>query len=125
MSDTLNLVGAAALLHQHEHTVEDWARRGMIPAHKVGRRWVFLRAELLAWIAEQPATREVRCSTNAAVSGGSSYPSLARSRLESLLAQPTGKPHRNTTTPARRNSGASTNSANVRELHSRRPLPIG
>lgn len=125
MSDTLDLSGAAALLYQHEHTVEDWARRRIIPAHKVGRRWLFLRAELLAWIAEQPATKEVRCSTSAAMSGGSSYPSLARSRLESLLAPPTVRPRRSTTTSGRPSSGASTGSANVRELHSRKPLPTG
>ncbi len=46
MTDTLTLPEAAALLHQHPHTVEAWAREAKIPAHRVGRRYLFLRTEL-------------------------------------------------------------------------------
>jgi excisionase family DNA binding protein len=34
---------AAELLHLPRSTVSELARRGQLPARKVGRRWVFLR----------------------------------------------------------------------------------
>lgn len=125
---TLDLPAAAALLHQHEHTVEAWARAGKVPAHRVGRRYVFITAELLAWIAAQPATRDAACRSTdapAAATGGSSSARQARRRLENLLAPPTAPLRRNTTTAAPPNSGASAASASVLELHSRQRLPTG
>jgi excisionase family DNA binding protein len=34
---------AAELLHMPRSTVSELARRGQLPARKIGRRWVFLR----------------------------------------------------------------------------------
>lgn len=94
---TLDLPAAAALLHQHEHTVEAWARAGKVPAHRVGRRYVFITAELLAWIAAQPATRDAACRSTdapAAATGGSSSARQAhrvksRADLSRCRSQPT------------------------------------
>jgi hypothetical protein len=34
------------LLHLPISTVLEYARRGLLPGHKLGRRWVFLRDEV-------------------------------------------------------------------------------
>lgn len=39
--ETLNLKGAAAVLHCHPETLKAWARSNVIPATKVGRAWIF------------------------------------------------------------------------------------
>ena len=68
-SPTLDLKGAAELLRQHEHTIEAWARQRRIPAHRVGRRWLFVTNELIDWIKGQPGGASCR-STSAVASGG-------------------------------------------------------
>jgi len=40
----------AVLLGAPKSTVEDWARRGVIPSRKRGRRRLFLRWEVEAWL---------------------------------------------------------------------------
>lgn len=125
MSDTLTTRQAAELLHQHEHTIEHWAREAKIPAHRIGRKYVYMRDELIQWIREQPAKRSACPSTAEVKPTGSSSPGQAKRRLESLLKPATDKPRRNTTTAVRQNSGDSESSATVRELHSRQPLPTG
>src|ERR1700731_4121192 len=89
MNPTVDLPGAAELLHLNEHTVEAWARQGRIPAHRVGRRWLFVTAELVEWVKEQPGGDPQCRSTGAAASGGASSPAKASRRLRNLLAQPT------------------------------------
>lgn len=58
-SPTLPPLTAADVLHAHEvaallrvplSTVMQWARLGQIPAHKRGRRWLFLRSEIDSWL---------------------------------------------------------------------------
>lgn len=39
--ETLDLKGAAAVLHCHPETLKAWARSNVIPATKVGRAWIF------------------------------------------------------------------------------------
>jgi excisionase family DNA binding protein len=48
--NTLNLSQAAAFLHVHEQTLLKLARAGNVPAAKVGRAWVFIDVDLLAYI---------------------------------------------------------------------------
>jgi len=43
------------LLHLPHSTVLEFARRGVIPAHKLGRRWLFLRDEVDAAVRAAPA----------------------------------------------------------------------
>jgi excisionase family DNA binding protein len=44
----------ADLLHMPRSTIFDYARRGVLPGHKLGRRWVFLRDELDAAVRTAP-----------------------------------------------------------------------
>jgi excisionase family DNA binding protein len=46
----------AELLHLPISTVLEYARRGLIPAHKLGRRWVFIRDEVEAAVRAAPST---------------------------------------------------------------------
>lgn len=57
--DALPPLTAADVLHAREvavflrvplSTVMQWARQGEIPAHKRGRRWLFLRPEVEQWL---------------------------------------------------------------------------
>jgi excisionase family DNA binding protein len=42
----LTATEVAALLRVPKSTVEDWARRGVIPSRKVGRRRLYLRPSI-------------------------------------------------------------------------------
>lgn len=46
--DVLDGCAVADLLHLPISTVLEYARRGLLPGHKLGRRWVFLRDEVEA-----------------------------------------------------------------------------
>ena len=49
--DTMTPVEAAAYLHLSVETVKRKARRGEVPAAKTGRKWLFLRSDLEAWLS--------------------------------------------------------------------------
>jgi excisionase family DNA binding protein len=51
--ETIDARGAASLLHCDPTTVEDLARRGELPCTKVGRGWLFVRTDLLAYLAQR------------------------------------------------------------------------
>lgn len=53
--DVLNAQAAAELLGAHVETIRRMARKGAIPAYKIGKDWRFRRAELLAWSQTRPA----------------------------------------------------------------------
>lgn len=40
----------AELLRLPDSTVYDYARRDILPAHRVGRHWRFIRAEIEDWL---------------------------------------------------------------------------
>ena len=42
------------LLHLPISTVLEYARRGLLPGHKLGRRWIFLRDEVEAAVRRSP-----------------------------------------------------------------------
>jgi excisionase family DNA binding protein len=52
-SDVINARDAAALLGAHVETLRRLARRGEIPAFKVGKDWRFREEALLRWTEEQ------------------------------------------------------------------------
>jgi excisionase family DNA binding protein len=54
--DVLDAQEVADLLHMPLSTVLDFARRGILPGHKLGRRWIFLRDELEAGVREAPGS---------------------------------------------------------------------
>lgn len=106
-AETLNLEQAAEFLHVHPVTLLRMANSGVVPAAKLGRRWVFLKIDLIESIrAKYPLRvtqgdhKEVLCrSTDAKIlpSGGSSFTTAERSYKEAL-GLPTRQPQRNTTT---------------------------
>jgi excisionase family DNA binding protein len=49
-ADVLRAADVAQLLDMPKSTIEDWARRGIIPSRKRGKRRFFLRWEIEAWL---------------------------------------------------------------------------
>jgi len=56
--DVLDGREVAELLHLPASTVLEYARRGVIPAHRLGRRWVFIRDEVASALRAAPHTRQ-------------------------------------------------------------------
>lgn len=54
--DVLDAGEVAELLHLPISTVLEFARRGLLPAHKLGRRWIFLRDEVEAAVRGRSAS---------------------------------------------------------------------
>ncbi|MBT2326053.1 helix-turn-helix domain-containing protein [Variovorax paradoxus] len=52
-AETIDSEECAALLRCTSDQVEELARAGEIPALKFGRGWLFVRADLLAYLAEK------------------------------------------------------------------------
>jgi excisionase family DNA binding protein len=50
----------ADLVSSSKSTVEDWARQGTIPSRKRGRRRLFLRWEVEAWLIAEDEPRRRR-----------------------------------------------------------------
>jgi excisionase family DNA binding protein len=46
----LTVAEAAAILQLRESTLRDYARRGVVPAVKIGRHLRFIEADLDAWL---------------------------------------------------------------------------
>lgn len=51
--ETIGSEDCAELLHCTPEQVEELARAGEIPGLKLGRGWLFVRADLLAYLAEK------------------------------------------------------------------------
>ena len=49
--DTMTPAEAAAYLHLSANTVKRKALRGEVPAAKTGRKWLFRRSDLDAWLS--------------------------------------------------------------------------
>lgn len=56
--NVLNAQAAADLLGAHVETIRRMARRGAIPAFKVGKDWRFQKTALLAWSATNPCIKK-------------------------------------------------------------------
>ena len=69
----------AELLHMPLSTIFDYARRGVIPGHKLGRRWVFLHDELHAALRSAPRSA---MPSPAPQPPGSQAPNRARRALK-------------------------------------------
>jgi excisionase family DNA binding protein len=48
--DVMTAGEVAELLRMPLSTVYELARRGLIPAHRIGRRWRFIRREVEEWL---------------------------------------------------------------------------
>jgi hypothetical protein len=66
MTETIDAAGAATLMLCSEAEVESEARLGNIPGLKIGRSWLFVTADLLAFLSErariEAADRRAKCS---------------------------------------------------------------
>lgn len=102
---TLDLESAARLLLLHPKTLQARAAAGTIPGRKIGRRWVFVEADLLQFIREGYACHSIRSDE----SGTQTYRSTADD-FEAALGLPTAKRRRNGTTGNGPNSGAKASS---------------
>ncbi|MHB8243097.1 MAG: helix-turn-helix domain-containing protein [Solirubrobacteraceae bacterium] len=56
-SDVMTAAEVAALLHVPRSTVADWARRGILPSIKIGRRRIFIRPRIEAQLLDEPSDR--------------------------------------------------------------------
>ena len=57
-ADVMTAGEVAALLHVPQSTVEHWARTGILPSRKVGRRRLYIRTRIEALLLEdQPNDR--------------------------------------------------------------------
>ncbi len=52
-NDVLNTKEAAAFLGAHIETIRRLARRGEIPAYKIGKDWRYRKKALLEWVESQ------------------------------------------------------------------------
>ena len=77
--DVLDVREVAELLHMPLSTIFDYARRGVIPGHKLGRRWVFLHDELDAALRSAPRSA---MPSPAPQPPGSQAPNRARRTLK-------------------------------------------
>jgi len=53
-ADVMTARDVASLLHAPVSTVEDWARRGILPSIKIGRRRLYVRQRIEAVITAEP-----------------------------------------------------------------------
>jgi excisionase family DNA binding protein len=54
-ADVLTAAEVAALLRVPKSTVEDWARRNIVPSRKVGRRRLYIRSRIEALLLDERA----------------------------------------------------------------------
>jgi excisionase family DNA binding protein len=54
-ADVMTAAEVAELLHVWRSTVEDWARRGIVPSKKVGRRRLYIRSKIEALLLDDHA----------------------------------------------------------------------
>jgi len=55
-ADVMTAAEVAALLRVPRSTVEDWARRGVIPSRKVGRRRLYIRSKIEQLLLEDESS---------------------------------------------------------------------
>ena len=53
MTDVINAEQCAQLLYCTEQRIEELTRAGELPGMKYGRGWIYVKADLLAYIAER------------------------------------------------------------------------
>ena len=53
-ADVMTSADVAELLKEPVKTVEAWARQRKIPGHKIGKRWKFIRSEVVAALLAAP-----------------------------------------------------------------------
>jgi excisionase family DNA binding protein len=105
---TLSLEQAAELMLTSAETVSDCIHNRGLPAARVGRAWVLVDDDVIAWLRTQYGKWRGECgSTNAANEerGGLTSATLPASALDAALAPRTKKRRRSTPPPLRAISG--------------------
>jgi excisionase family DNA binding protein len=59
IKQTYNIHDLAGLLERSKRTIEQWAQKGKIPAHKVGAYWKFNKKEIDHWFSEKGNRNDV------------------------------------------------------------------
>jgi len=59
--ECLNAQQAATLLGAHVETIRRMARKGDIPAFKIGKDWRFYRSSLISWLGTNPGIKKQFC----------------------------------------------------------------
>jgi excisionase family DNA binding protein len=49
---------AAEFLSLTPYTLREYAKKGLVPARKVGKSWRFVKADLLAWLRGKEVPKE-------------------------------------------------------------------
>lgn len=117
---TLDLHEAGAFLKMSAEALRRKAKGGEVPGVKVGKRWCFLKADLVAFLRLRYASsrqaslgdrQEVSLChyTDVKLSGGSDSQPLPDSEYAALLGLPTDNRPRNSTTVSKPTSGKSRN----------------
>ncbi|MHB8347985.1 MAG: helix-turn-helix domain-containing protein [Acidiferrobacterales bacterium] len=115
---TFDLHEAGAFLKMSAEALRRKAKGGEVPGVKVGKRWCFLKADLVALLRSRYAfprqaslgdSKEVfLCHyTDVKLSGGSDSPPPPDSEYAALLGLPIKSRPRNSTTASKPNSGKS------------------
>jgi len=115
---TLDLHEAGAFLKVSAEALRRKAKSGEVPGVKVGKRWCFLKADLVAFLRLRYASirqaslgdrQEVSLChfTDEKMSGGSASPPPPDSEYAALLGLPIKSRPRNSTTASKPNSGKS------------------
>ena len=69
--ETIDSDECAKLMHCTSDHIEELARKGEIPALKIGRGWLFVRGDLLAYLSEKARAealeRRAKCHPSAKV----------------------------------------------------------
>lgn len=58
MSETLDTKGAAELLHISVQFAQQLANRGEIPAVQLGKSFLFLKSDLIQWLADRARSEQ-------------------------------------------------------------------
>lgn len=112
--DILDLPLAAAFLYMSVDCLRIKARMGEVPgASKMGRAWVFVKADLLAWVRKSSPTKQeggdVFLSESCTATGISTFDHTVDKEYEKLLGlsqqQKTNRLPKNTTTKSRASCG--------------------
>ncbi len=92
MMETMNLDEAAAFLRMNSEVLRRWAKAGRVPASKIGKRWLFLRSDLVDFIRskQQKPTRTLWQSIDEEKSGGFDLPRPAENEYSALLGLKAG-----------------------------------
>lgn len=85
-AETINSEQCASLLFCTAEQVEEMARAGEIPGLKIGRGWIFVRADLLDFLAER--AREEAADRRAKRAPGTTNVTEIRQRRRSPPALP-------------------------------------